>query len=66
MSSKEVSYVSLLTPREAAKSLAISPRKLWALTSSGDIPHVRIGRSVRYRVETLNEFLSQREQGGAQ
>ena len=32
----------LLTPQQAAEALAISPRKLWAMTASGEIPHVRL------------------------
>ena len=38
----------LLKPKEAADSLAISERTLWALTESGDVASVRIGRAVRY------------------
>ena len=40
--------VLLLTPCDAARALAISPRKLWAMRASGEIPFVRLGRSVRY------------------
>jgi len=53
----------LLTPREAAKALAISPRKLWAMTASGEIPHVRIGRCVRYPVDDLREWIDATKQG---
>lgn len=38
----------LLTARQTAKMLAISERSLYSLTKSGDLPAVRIGRSVRY------------------
>ena len=38
----------LLKPVEAARILSISPRTLWGLTDRGDIPCIRIGRSVRY------------------
>ena len=47
----------LLTPKHAAEQLAISPRKLWSLTASGDVPCVRIGRSVRYDAADLAEFV---------
>lgn len=47
-----------------ARSLGISERALWALTNSGDIPHVRIGRRVMYRPESLRQWLSAREQRG--
>ena len=48
----------LLNAREAAESLAISERKLWELTKCNEIPSVRIGRSVRYRLADLQEFIS--------
>ena len=53
----------LLTSEQAARSLAISPRKLWSLTAAGEIPHVRIGRAVRYSAESLQEWCRQREEG---
>lgn len=56
----------LLTAKEASKTLAISPRKLWALTASGEIPHVRIGRNVRYQVEDLKDWIDERRKGGNQ
>jgi len=52
----------LLTPQQAAKALAISPRKLWAMTASGEIPHLRIGRSVRYDTQDLKSFVDQRKE----
>ena len=54
----------LLTPRQAAAVFAISPRKLWAMTASGEIPCVRFGRSVRYSVETLRQIIKERMEGG--
>jgi predicted DNA-binding transcriptional regulator AlpA len=39
---------SLLPPKEAAKFLAIGSRKLWELTNCGEVPRLRIGRSLRY------------------
>lgn len=54
----------LLTPQQMAKALAISPRKLWSMTANGEVPHVRLGRCVRYRVEALRDYLAQVEKGG--
>jgi len=51
----------LLKPKEAAKALALSPRKLWALTASHQIEVVKIDRSVRYSVESLNLFIESRK-----
>ena len=51
----------LVDSREAARLLAISPRSLWSLTKAGDIPAVRLGRSVRYSTESLRVWIVQRE-----
>lgn len=48
----------LLRPNEAAEILAISARKLWELTNCGEIPCLRIGRSVRYSVEKLMQWVN--------
>lgn len=55
----------LLTPAEAAKALAISTRSLWAFTAAGEINAIRLGRSVRYSVEDLRQFVEGRKRGGA-
>ena len=54
----------LLKPPQAAEALAISPRKLWGMTASGEIPHVRIGRSVRYPVDDLQRWIDDQKEGG--
>ena len=52
----------LLRAAEAARALAISPRKLWELTKRGEIPRVRFGRMVRYDIEDLRKWiLAQKE-----
>ena len=56
-----------LRPAEAALACGISPRKLWALTADrrSGIPHFRLGRSVRYPVRELRDWLAaQSEKGG--
>jgi excisionase family DNA binding protein len=50
----------LLTAREAAKSLSVCERTLYELTRSGQIPVVRIGRSVRYSVDDLKKWIQKR------
>lgn len=47
----------LVDAREAARMLSISTRTLWSLTDCGEIPCVRIGRSVRYSVEALRGWI---------
>lgn len=54
----------LLRREDAAKLLAISPRLLWSLTRRGEIPHVRLAKSVRYSVEALRAWLRRRATGG--
>jgi len=56
----------LATPREAAKLLAVSPRKLWAMTheESPGLPHIRMGRLVRYSVADLRSWIESRRTGG--
>lgn len=53
---------ALLRPKEAACYLTISERKLWELTNRREIPHLRIGRSVRYSMADLDGWIeAQRE-----
>ncbi len=54
----------LLTPRQAAEALAISARKLWAMTASSEIPYIRLGRCVRYPVDDLMRWIDDQRQGG--
>jgi excisionase family DNA binding protein len=53
----------LLKPREAAASLGISARLLWSMTKAEQIPHVRIGRLVRYSTTSLQEWIAKIETG---
>jgi hypothetical protein len=54
----------LLKPKEAAKALAVSPRKLWSLTACGAIRCVRIDRAVRYDPTDLRVYVESLK-GGA-
>jgi excisionase family DNA binding protein len=49
--------VLLLSEREAAASLGLSPRKLWSIRTNGEIAYVRNGRSVRYAVDDLKAWI---------
>ena len=62
--SSESKPAQLLTAQQAAKTLSISPRKLWGLTAASEIPHVRIGRCVRYSVDDLQRWVEQQKKGG--
>ena len=63
-SSSPAKTVLLLTPAQAADALAISPRKLWGMTASGEIPHVRLGRCVRYPLDELQRWIDEQQKGG--
>lgn len=54
----------LLNASETAKALAISERTLWALTASGQVPHLRIGRCLRYDSEDLRRWVDAKKKGG--
>ena len=47
----------LLDSRAAAKSLGVSTSTLWNYTKSGEIPSVKIGRSVRYDPVDLKSWM---------
>lgn len=53
----------LLSREEAARYLAISERHLWAITASGDLPCIKVGRSVRYAIDDLNGYIDSRRTG---
>lgn len=46
-----------VTAKEAAEMLSISERKLWSLTAAKEIESFRIGRSVRYTVGALENYV---------
>ena len=61
----EVAAAILIDAREAARRLAISPRTLWQLTKNRDVPSVRIGKCVRYRVADLEHWVLRQLEKGA-
>jgi len=50
-----------LRPRQAAARLGISVSTLERLTRAGEIPRIKLGNSVLYRVPTLEAWLQRRE-----
>lgn len=54
-------WPQLLTALQAAECLAVSARTLWTLTSRGEIPCVRMGRSVRYDAADPRAFIAGRK-----
>ena len=59
MKPEVVSSPILVDPQQASRMLAICPRKLWQMTKDRQIPSLKIGKSVRYRVADLNAWTEQ-------
>jgi hypothetical protein len=49
--------ITLLSEREASKILSVSYNKLRYLRQQGLISFVRVGASIKYRIEYLQSFL---------
>lgn len=59
----------LLTPRQAAEALAISPRTLWELTAHGELTPIRLpgrgkARALRYAVDDLRDWIARQQRNG--
>jgi hypothetical protein len=56
----------LVPPRDAARMLAVSPRKLWAMTfeETPALPYVRCGRLVRYSPADLAAWIDRQRSTG--
>ena len=50
----------LLRPNEAAELLGVGRSTIYALLASGDVPSVRVGRSVRLPLEALRQWVAAR------
>jgi excisionase family DNA binding protein len=55
----------LLTDRKVAEKLSVSTRTVIDWRNAGKIPFIRIGRSIRYRPESIAALLEKLEIGGA-
>ena len=58
---------NLMTPEQVAEYLGVSTETLnvWRCTKRYNLPYVKAGRLVRYRVEDVESFVASRTQGGA-
>jgi excisionase family DNA binding protein len=58
---KEPPFEPLLSRKEAARYLSVSPDTLavWACTKRYDLKYLKVGRAVRYRRTDLDAFLQQ-------
>ena len=53
----------LLNADEAAERLQLKKAYVYKLVRDGEIPHIRFGRSVRFRPESLDRWELEIEQG---
>ena len=51
----------IMTPREAAEYLSVHVRTIYRLAKNGDIPGRKVGGSWRFKKDTLDQWLSCRE-----
>jgi len=47
----------LVNEPEAARLLSLSPRTLFSLRQSGEMPFIQLGRAIRYRVADLYQWI---------
>jgi excisionase family DNA binding protein len=51
----------IMTPREAAEYLSVHVRTIYRLAKNGEIPGRKIGGSWRFKKDTLDDWLSWKE-----
>jgi Helix-turn-helix domain len=51
----------LVNERRAAKLLNVCERTLWGWRRAGIVPHIRIGRTVKYSVASLERWIAEQE-----
>lgn len=54
----------LLTTDQTSKHLGITIRTLYTLTQRGDLPCIKVGRSVRYDPRDIEEYLARNKSQG--
>ena len=55
---QKIKPVRLLKPSEAALFLAVSERTVKRLAARGELPHVRVGRLMRFIMEDLLAYVA--------
>lgn len=54
----------LLTPRELAEMLQVKPSTIYQWVHEGFIPHVKVGRLVRFREGDVSRWIDARTKSG--
>ena len=63
MSPETSLQTSLVNVRGAARQLGVSPSLVYKLTESNELPHFRVGRSIRFSPSDLRHWLESRRFG---
>lgn len=58
MTDSNTALPRLLTAHEVAEQLGLALPRVYQLARDGDLPHVRLGRSVRFLPDQVLEFLA--------
>lgn len=56
----KVNHDPLMTPEEAAAYLKLGEGTVRNMAACGELPRVKIGRSLRFRTSDLNAYIAQR------
>lgn len=51
----------LLKPMEAAETLGLGRTRIYEMLACGELPSVRIGRSIRVPVAALNKWVEEKQ-----
>lgn len=51
----------LVKPTEAAEMLAIGRTRIYEMLAAGEVPSIRIGRSIRIPVAALNKWVEEQQ-----
>lgn len=54
----------ILTPEEVAEQLRMKKSWVYNAARTGELPHLRLGRAVRFRQSAIETYLAGIEQGG--
>ncbi len=51
----------LLTPQECSETIQVGRSRMYELLASGDIPSVKIGRSIRIPIDALKKWIEDQQ-----
>jgi excisionase family DNA binding protein len=54
----------LLTDKDVAQIFGITSRAVWGWRQKGLLPYLRVGRTIRFRRQSIDRLLAELEMGG--